>query len=364
MKTVLALAAALATAAPAHADIDCWMDAPHPLTADGLPSSHASVAPLQQALQQLNALLHRQPALQALPRTRLRSSWQIAGQWTLPARGAHFLLRDHRESMWQGRCSVLKGADRLEPHATLVVQVNQPEAFFATAVPELRDEQLSAWREVLPTGQVQGRTLYDGHMLVFTAQGRLPWVPVTVAEYLDFTERDLVRRHAEARASLAQQQAAMAPEAREAQIRRVVEGMRRVDPAQAARLEQDLRASLAAEVAAVEAASARRRVRGQDEDPIGRQLERLRAHRNRLGPAELAAQARLGLNGLLDDPPPPERLPGLVRPDPAYPWDRAHPARPQMLMVSVRGGGEFEAPMAEALRRLDVDGLEALLRPR
>lgn len=360
MKAALALAAAL-VALPARADIDCWMDAPHPLTADGLPAGHASVAPLQQAIRQLNAVLRRQPALLALPRSRLRSSWQIAGQWTLPARAAHFLLRDHRESMWQGRCGVIQGADRLEPRASIVVQVNRPDTFFATAAPELRDDGFEAWRELFPTGEVQGRPLYDGHMLVITPDGRRPWVPVTTADYLDFTERDLMRRHAEAQAAAAAQQAAMAPAAREAQIQRVVEGMRRVDPAQAARLEQELRTSLAAEVRAIEAAAARRRAQGQD-DPVGRQLEQLRTHRSRLTPAELAAQARLGLNGLQDPVQPLERYPALVRPDPAYPWDRLHPSRPQMLMVSLRGTGEFEAPMAEALRQLDVAALEALVR--
>ncbi|MFT7775097.1 hypothetical protein [Roseateles sp.] len=265
--TLAAVLAGMALTLPAQAAIDCWIDAPHPQTADRLSSSHVSVAPLQQALQRLNAQLHRQPALQALPRSRLRSSWQIAGQWTLPARGAHFLLRDHRESMWLGPCDLVKGADRLEPRASIVVQVNQPETFFATAVPELRDEQLSAWREILPTDQVQGRPLYDGHMLVITADGRLPWVPVTTADYLDFTERDLMRRHAEAMAAQASQQAALAPAAREAQIQRVVEGMRRVDPAQATRLEQELRANLAAETRAIEAASARRRSRGGTTTP-------------------------------------------------------------------------------------------------
>ncbi|MBV8034352.1 hypothetical protein [Roseateles sp.] len=362
MKAAVALAAALVGAVPARAAIDCWMDAPHPQTADRLPSMHASVAPLQQALQRLNAQLHRQTALQALPSSRLRSSWQIAGQWALPARGAHFLLRDHRESMWLGRCDVVKGADRLPPRASIVVQVNQPEAFFATAVPELRDEQFSAWREVFPTAQVQGRPLYGGHMLVITADGRLPWVPVTTADYLDFTERDLMRRHVEARAALASQQVAMAPAAREADIQRVVEGMRRVDPAQALRLEQELRASLAAEARAIESAAARRGSRGLDDDPIGRQLDKLRAYRKRLGAAALAAQARLGLNGLRDDAHPAERYPALVRPDPDYPWDRLHPSRPQMLMVSVRGTGEFELPMAEVLGQLDIVALEALVR--
>ena len=68
------------SATRATAQIDCWMDAEHPQTADSLPVTDARVAPLRRALHELNAILHRQPELHALPRTRLRSSWQIGGQ--------------------------------------------------------------------------------------------------------------------------------------------------------------------------------------------------------------------------------------------------------------------------------------------
>ena len=67
--------------------------------------------------------------------------------------------------------------------AAIVVQINAPTAFFESPHAELRDEQLQAWREVPATGQVQGVTLYGGRQLVFTRGGRLPWVPVTTAEY-------------------------------------------------------------------------------------------------------------------------------------------------------------------------------------
>lgn len=364
-RTLLA-ALCLAAALPARAEIDCWIDAEHRQTGDGKPVADASVAPLRRTLHELNAVLHRQPELQALPRTRLRSSWQIGGQWTAPARGANFLLRDHRESMWvPGRCDVIAGADRLGPHASIVVTINQPEAFFATAAPELDDEQLRAWREVPASGQLKGRTLYDGHMLVFTSSGREPWVPVTTAEYIDFTLRDLARKQAEASKSEAAAQRAAQPDEQEAMLQRVAEGLRKTDPANAERLIAEIRAQNAAANAGNKAAEARRRARaGVDDAPLETMARRVRAYRDGLTPAQLAAPARLGANGFQPIDGPIERLPRLVKPDPQFAWDRAAPTRAQMLMVSVRGGDVFEQPMQQVLRTLDLAALEALVKPR
>lgn len=356
----------LGLAGSACAAIDCWIDAEHRQTGDQRPVTDAAVAPMRRALHDINALLHRQSELHELPRTRLRSSWQIGGQWTAPARAANFLLRDHRESMWTaGRCDVIAGADRLEPRATVVVSVNMPESFFATAAPELDDEQLRAWREVPVSGQLHGRTLYGGHMLVFTSNGRLPWVPVTTAEYLDFMQRHLERRRAEARSAEAAAQRAAEPDAQEAMLQRVAEGLRRTDPANAERLIAEIRAQHAASVAAAKAADAKRRARaGVDASPMDSMLARLHAFRAGLTPAQLASQARLGVDGLQPVEGAIERYPLLVKPDPQFPWDRAAPARAQMLMVSLRGGEAFEQPMQHVLQSLDLAGLEALVRPR
>ncbi|TFW32240.1 hypothetical protein [Massilia horti] len=359
-----ALAAlALAAAAPAAlAEIDCWMDAEHPQTADQLAVGDARVAPLRQTLHQINALLHRQSALHELPRTRLRSSWQIGGLWNMPSRGANFLLRDHREPMWRGTCDVIKGADRWEPRATIVVTVNSPNTFFATAVPEFRDEQLEAYRELPATGRLGGHTLYGGHMLVFTPGGRLPWVPVSTAEYLDFMERSLQRQAVEADANRQAARQAAAPEAQEAMMQRVAEGLRKVDPAKAEQMMAEIRAQQAGARAHAEAVEARRRANPAiDNDPTRTMLAKLRAWRAALSPAQLAQQARLGLDGLQPQNGPAENYPLLAKPDPAFPWDRQHPARAQMLMVSVRGGDTFEMPMQRVLQTLDLAGLQALV---
>ncbi len=131
--------------------------------------SDPTVAALRRTLHALHALLHARPELHALPRTRLRSSWQIGGQWDAPARPAHFLLRDHRESVWvAGRCAVVAGADRVGPLAIIVANVSAPHAFFDSDVPELKDHQFAAWRELPVTGTLRGRPVFGGRMLVFT----------------------------------------------------------------------------------------------------------------------------------------------------------------------------------------------------
>jgi hypothetical protein len=363
LKALLVFALAL-PATHAFAQIDCWMDAEHPQTADSLPVTHARVAPLRRALHELNAVLHRQPELHALPRTRLRSSWQIGGQWTEPARAASFLLRDHRESTWLGTCDVVKGADRLGPHAAIVVSVNAPQSFFESAAPELKDDQLQAWREVLATGSIRGHTLYGGHMLVFTRDGRMPWVPVTTAEYLDFTERDLTRQQAETQASQQAARKAAEPAAEEATLQRIADGLRKVDPAQADKLMAEIREQHARARAHVETTAARRRNNpALDDSPWQTMLQRVRAFRAGLTAQQLAAQARLGLNGLHPPEVPLERFAPLVKPDPAFPWDRAAPTRVQMMMVSVRGGDRFEQPMQKVLQALDIEALQSLLKP-
>lgn len=362
---VLTTLTALGVAQPAHAAIDCWMDAEHTQTGDGLRVTDARLAALREAVHMLNTTLHRQPELHALPRTRLRSSWQIGGQWNEPARGANFLLRDHRESMWSGPCGVIAGADRLEPKATVVARINVPTSFFETAHPELSDEQFQAWREVPASGQLQGRTLYGGHLLVFTRGGRLPWAPVSTADYVDFTLRDLHRRVQEdtqARSGLPALGDIAAREAfDEAQLQKVVQAMRQLDPVAAEKMAVEMRASQRAEREHEARVARRRAAAGVDPSPLQTMLRRVQAWRASLTPQQLAAQARLGLNGLHDPAVPVDRYPLLAKPDPDFPWDRQQPGRPQMLSVSVRGNENFEQPMQQVLQHLDLRALQALV---
>lgn len=351
---------------PAAAAIDCWVDAEHASTADQRPVADPGAAPMRRALQQVNAMLHAQRALHDLPRTRLRSSWQVGGQWDAAARSGSLLVRDHRESMWlPGRCDVNPKADRLGPLAAVVVAINAPTSFFESPHAELRDEQFEAWRELPATGQLNGYTLYGGRQLVFTRGGRLPWVAVTTADYVDFTLRDLRRRTQEdaaARAGLPAEGDSAAREAfDEAQVMKVTTAMRRVDPAAADRMATELRAQLRAAREADERSARRRAAAGADPQPLQTMIRRVQDWRASLSPQQLAAPALLGLNGLHDAAVPQQRYPRLVRPDPDFPWDRSQPARPQMLKVSVDGGDVFAEPMQRVLKALDLKALQALV---
>ena len=364
--SVLCAAALAVLPAPSVAAIDCWIDAEHPSTGDQRPVRDPAVAPVRQALQTVNAVLHAQREMHELPRTRLRSSWQIGGQWNEPARSGSLLVRDHRESMWlPGRCEVNPKADRLGPHASVVATINAPTSFFFSNVPEVSDEELQAWRELPATGQLKGYRLYGGHQLVFTRGGRLPWVPVTTAEYIAFTLRDLQRSmqgEAKAGAGLPPPGDLAAREAfDEAQVQKVTTAMRQMDPAGADKMAAELRVQFR-EAREAEARSARRMAAaGFDANPLQTMTNRVTAWRASLSPQQLAAPALLGLNGLHDSSVPLDRYPRLVKPDPNFPWDRQHPARPQMLKVSVRGGGDFEQPMQRVLQRLDLKALQALV---
>lgn len=219
----------LAACTPAFAHVDGWNDAEHPKRADPKAVSDLAVAPMRHTLHALNALLRARPDRHALPRTRLRSSWQIGGQWDEPARPAHFLLRDHRESVWvAGRFDAVAGADRLGPMA---------------------NEMLA----------------------------------------------------------------------------RVAAGLHRTDQANAERLIAEIRAQHA---------------------------------------QALAAQARLGVNGLQPADVPLGRYPKLAKPAPAFPRDLANPSQAQMLRLALRSGDLFEQPMQRVMEALDVDALEALVRAR
>jgi len=209
--------AALLLAGPARAAIDCWMDEEVYRTGDQIPVADARVATMRQAAHAINALLHAQPALRELPRTRLRSKWQIGGQWAVdPARSLHFQLRDHREELWGPGCSVSQHAERVQPRASILVIANAPAAGF-NGPPLIQSERLTAWAEPPRTGTMNGHAQFNDGVFIFARDGRLPWVPVTMAEYLDHVERQIDQLEAEGRAG----QQLVAQATGEAQLQRM-----------------------------------------------------------------------------------------------------------------------------------------------
>lgn len=346
---VLAAAALLSTA-PARAAIDCWMDEEVYRTGDGIPAADARVAPIHRSILALNALLHAEPTLRELPRARLRSMWQTGGQWAVdPARGFHFQLRDHREELWGPGCSVSKNAERIQPRASIVAIANHPAPGF-TSPPLIKSERLTAWAEPPRTGTVNGYAqFYDG-MFVFTRSGRLPWVPVTMAEYLDEVDREIDQQEAQWRASQRQYEEATS----EAQLQRMHE--------QLTRTAGKAVADQAIETARDNIAAAARKQQPLAARPAWEvQREQVRAFRSQLTPQQLAGQARAGWDGRFPGTPP-ERFPPLVKVDPSFAWDPKHPQRLQVITVYVQGNGEFEEPMRRVRQALDLHAIEGLVR--
>jgi hypothetical protein len=354
--------AVLLSAAPLGAGAaGCWIDEVPAKTADQLPVGAPAAAPLARLAREINAVLHRHPALAALPDgptpVRLRTRWSIG--YPHPELGRRSLwlqLRDHRPELWAGACGLSVHADRVEPRASVVVHVDAPEQLLERRA--IDDDQLTAWPEPPLTGHAGPHPVYAGAMVVLSANGQLPWQPVTMDEYLRFHEREL-QRGAEAAAQSRREVERHDDGAMDRQMRAIYENMKKIDPAAA---EQTL-AALRAQMPAARAAAQRDVDRG--ERLSSDRLEALRAFRASLSAAVLQGPARLGWT----EPRAPElleRMPRLVKIDPAWAGDRdPRQAGPgvRVIGLKIQGREPFEAPMRQVLQTLDYAALAALLAP-
>jgi hypothetical protein len=339
----------------------CWIERERPTTADQLPITDPRVAGMRKAARAMNDVLERNPALRQLPEVRWRSTWQVVGHprsspWN--PYGFHLVLWAHPPSVWgPGDCDVIPQADRVDPRAAVVVQANSVRSTLTQQVSAVRDEQIEAFIEPEQIGRVGPYPLYRGQWIVLTFDGRKPWVPVTMEEYLAFEERRLTRAVAETDRNIADVRARTG-QYDDSGPREVYEAMKKTNPAEAEKfwaMIQEVKAQAAKDAAAVAAAP-----------PITnayvKQLEELRALRASLTPAQLRAQAREGYNSKTTLRPV-DTLPRLVKLDPAFPWDRADPNRIRMMEIHFSGAGSpYEAAMRQAAESFDWPAIEALMR--
>jgi hypothetical protein len=350
------------TLAPlAHAQGACWIERERPTTADQLPVSDARVAGMRTAARTMNDILERNPALQGLPDVRLRSTWQVVGHprstpW-MPY-GFHLVLWAHPRQVWgAGNCDVTPQADRVDPHAAVVVQTNSVRSTLTQQNSYVRDEQIEAFIEPEQVGKVGRYPVYRGQWIVLTFDGRAPWVPVTTEEYLAFEERRLTQAVAEADHNIAEAHA-NAGKYDDSGPRQVYEAMKKTNPAEAEKfwaMIQDVKAQAVKDAAAAAATP-------PIENAWVKQLDDLRALRASLTPAQLRAQAR---EGYASKSPirPVDTLPRLVKMDPAFPWERANPNRIRMMEIHFSGAGSpYDAMMRQAAETFDWGAIEALMR--
>src|SRR6188768_3245820 len=188
----------LITSSPASAA--CWIDRERPTTADSQPVTSPRVAGMRALAQSINGVLKANTTLQALPDVRIRSTWQITGhpQRTPDPYGVHLVLWAHGKETWAaGACAVIPQADRVDPNAAIVVQTNSVTSTLTQLPSSVRDEQLTAFIEPERIGQIGTHPVYRGQWIVLSFDGRLPWVPLTMGEYLAFEERRMVKQYEE-----------------------------------------------------------------------------------------------------------------------------------------------------------------------
>jgi hypothetical protein len=339
----------------------CWIDETPAKTADQLPISAPAAAPLARLAREINAVLHRHPVLAALSAgptpVRLRTRWSIG--YPDPEVGQRSLwlqLRDHRPELWVGDCDLSPNAERIAPRASVVVHVDAPEQLLERRV--VYDEQLTAWTEPPLTGHAGPHPVYFGWLVVLSANGRPPWVHVSMDEYLRFHEREL-QRGAEGAAQSRRDVERHDDAAMQRQALAVYENMKKIDAAAAEKVLAELRAQLPAARAA-----AQRNVDLGERQSTER-LDALRAFRASLPPSVLQGPARLGWT----EPRAPdmlERMPRLVKIDPAWAGERSpRGAAPgaRLIGLKIQGREPFEAPMQQVLQTLDYAALGALLAP-
>ena len=275
----------LITSSPASAA--CWIDRERPTTADSQPVTSPRVAGMRALAQSINRVLKANATLQALPDVRIRSTWQITGhpQRTPDPYGVHLVLWAHGKETWAaGACAVIPQADRVDPNAAIVVQTNSVTSTLTQLPSSVRDEQLTAFIESERIGQIGTHPVYRGQWIVLTFDGRLPWVPLTMGEYLAFEERRMVKQYEEAEQNIASSRA-RAGQFDEKALRETYDAMKAVNPAEAEKF-----LAMMAEVKKNVARAA------AEAPPVtngfARPLAEVRALRSSLSPTQLQQQAR------------------------------------------------------------------------
>lgn len=172
---------------PAHA-LDCWVP-----TIDQTQAAHRKLplSALRSAVMAAEQMVRENPHFRAMPRPiRIRSQIAVG-----PGFG-QLNVKAYRPEVWEGRCGLDKGADRGFSDGGINVMVNSPRTLLREYG---RDDRVEVFYEPRRTSMVGGFPEYEGMHVLVTADGRAPWLPVTVAELLDFLERKQYAQVAEIR---------------------------------------------------------------------------------------------------------------------------------------------------------------------
>lgn len=214
---------------PAQAG-DCWVGTiENPVTGFGDATTGKRYAALRQTLLKAEAAQRADASLNAIAKVRYQLHRYIGAPdhpgAPLTAKSSVYL---HKPDAWAGQCGLKPWADTVH-FANLEVQFNTLSALESGA--QLTNPHFIREPEI--TGRNGGYPIYENRVLVLTAGGIPPFVPVTVGEYLDDWQRQLKAGREEARAN-----AQDGPDP--AEMAAYVKQLRKTDPKAAADLQKSL----------------------------------------------------------------------------------------------------------------------------
>jgi hypothetical protein len=264
----------------ASAQLDCIV----PTREEGYEASRPNAEAIRRAARAVEAIVKRNALFMAGNEpVRVRTSISYHGDRWL---SASVITTAYNKKAWVGEgCQVSKFADRGGglSDGQIAVYINDPDAMLGGRV---GDSELPARLAPRRVGELAGFPLYGrgddaDTMVMMSSSSELPWVPVTIAEALDWREREIVEREASW-----QKQSGSAGKA-EAQLRAAYENMKKVNPAAA----EDMRVRMERDIAKMRADEAR--VHAKSNDAVAGTRAEFDAYRASFSAAQLREPATI-----------------------------------------------------------------------
>lgn len=353
MKTLVLCLLALSPTL-AYAGLDCVV----PTREEGFEARRPGAEALRRAARAAAAITQNNAVFMAGNKpVRVRTSISYYGQDWL---SASVITTAYNQKAWLHEgCKVSPNADRGGGLADgqIAIFINDPGALLGG---QLGDGELRASFAPVSRGSFAGYPVYlaggneQSPRVLLSDGGYRPWVPVTVAEMLDWQERELARRETEyARA----RQSASALDERK--IDEIYRGMQKADPAAA----EKTRAKLLASLEKIRASAAKNDAAGTQ--AITKRRAAFDAYRASLTPEQLAAPSTMSSATTRDGAVRADDPAGkpLAKIDPTF--ARRDPKRLHAIVVSVAPQPKTDPEYAwqqASHENLDFGALAGLLR--
>lgn len=309
----------------AQAQLDCIVSTRE----EGFDPKQPGAMELQRAARAVATIVQKNTVfMQGNKPVRVRTTINYGG-WD--RQSAAVLTTAYNQKAWQpGGCKVSKFADRGGglSDGTIAIFINEPEAMLGG---QLGDAELKASGMPILLGSASGFPIYaaggnkDNPRLLMSRAGYEPWVPVTVADMLDWRERELKKKEQEYQASVQQNGNGFTG----AKIEQMYRDMKKINAGEAEKMRTQMLASLET----LRAKSARQS--GQAAQWMTQQRSAFDTYRASFTPTQLAALGTISNSMTPDkvirvDDPEGKRL---AKVDPAY--AQRDPGRIHLIVVGL-----------------------------